>query len=73
MRKSNHLEQAYAKNLGAWLQQTRETLGLSLGSLGAEIGVHRNTIWRWEMGEGIPNVYHYTLIKRLARQAGVKV
>lgn len=68
MRNICHLERAYGRNLGGWIRDTRKTLGLSLERFGLEIGVNRNTIWRWEHGLTIPNVYQYSLIRRLVRK-----
>jgi transcriptional regulator with XRE-family HTH domain len=69
--KVSHLERAYARNLGDWIQETRVELGLSLGQMGERVGVHRNTVWRWELGLCMPNVYQYSLIRRLANKTGV--
>jgi transcriptional regulator with XRE-family HTH domain len=64
MRTKSKVEKAYAKNLGAWIHDKRTELGLSLEAFGEQIGVHRNTVWMWESGQTMPNVYQYSLIRQ---------
>jgi DNA-binding transcriptional regulator YiaG len=68
-RKITPLEQAYARNLGAWICEQRNSLKLSQSYLGSVVGVNYNTIRSWEQGRAIPNVYQYSLIKRLVKKA----
>lgn len=70
-RKKTSKEQAYAKNLGTWIREQRGELGVSLEKFAEQIGVHRNTVWMWESGRTIPNVYQYSLIQRRFGNPGV--
>jgi DNA-binding transcriptional regulator YiaG len=70
-RRKSSKEQEYAKKLGTWIREQRGELGVSLESFSEQLGVHRNTVWMWENGRALPNVYYYSLIKR--RVSGVEV
>lgn len=52
MSKAGDTEAAFNEMLGRNVWRKREQRGLSRATLAAEVGVHRNTIERWELGEG---------------------
>ncbi len=57
-------QQAY----GLWLESRRRDAGLSQTALAVEIGIHRNTLHRWECGEGVPTTFQHTLLEQVFRR-----
>lgn len=64
-------ESRYAQELGEWIRSSRVELGLSLDEFAAEMDVHRNTIWRWESGNSMPNPFRLRQIQELAKTVAV--
>lgn len=60
-------EREFAANLGVWLADARKRMGMSQDEFGGVVGVHRNSISRWESGESMPSPYKLAVIKRLVR------
>lgn len=60
-------EMQYAQRLGLYLRKSRLALNIPRGRAAREVGVHRNTLLRWEQGESMPNVYQLMLLQRLLR------
>lgn len=61
------IEKAFNKELGIKLQLRRKDAGFSQVTLAVEVGVHRNTLMRWEDGEaGVP-VWHLMRIAYVLR------
>ncbi len=50
-RKDGEIEAAFYQELGRKLELRRKAQGLTQQALAAELGVHRNEIYRWEDGE----------------------
>jgi transcriptional regulator with XRE-family HTH domain len=50
--KLGNIESAFYRELGRKLESKRKERGWHQQDLAAEIGVHRNTLLRWESGEG---------------------
>jgi transcriptional regulator with XRE-family HTH domain len=48
--KTTKLEAEFSVRLGMWLQQLRRNRKLSRRALGEAVGVHRNTVARFEHG-----------------------
>jgi DNA-binding XRE family transcriptional regulator len=60
-------EKDYAIGLGAWLAEARRRLRMSQDELGGIVGVHRNSVCRWELGQSMPNPYKLSVIKQLVK------
>lgn len=45
------IEATFYQRLGSQIESTRKHRGISQTELGSLLGVHRNTIMRWESGE----------------------
>ena len=55
MSEDGAIEREFCCEQGRLLREKREHRRISQAQLGALVGVHRNTIWRWEDGDaGIP-------------------
>jgi DNA-binding XRE family transcriptional regulator len=52
------IESAFYLELGRKLEAKRKQLKMSRQSLAVEIGVHRNTIFRWEIAEASMGIWH---------------
>jgi DNA-binding XRE family transcriptional regulator len=52
------------------IRELREALGLTQEDLAHRVGVNRDTIWRWETGQSIPQRRFRV---SLARRLGVRV
>lgn len=60
----------FALQFGALVATRRQQRGHTLVELGALIGVHKQTVWRWEAGDQLPDAYD---LARLARALGCSV
>jgi DNA-binding transcriptional regulator YiaG len=56
-------EETFAAELGAWLQGARKTRKVSQEAIAEVCGCHRNTVWRWESGQLLPNLVEYAKLK----------
>lgn len=54
----------FASLLGHGLTAARRAAGLTQQDLAAALGVHKQTVYRWEAGEQIPDVWHWSLLLR---------
>lgn len=57
-------EQTFNLEVGAWLKRERKRVRLSQRKLALALGVHRNTIDRWEHGEAVPLWAYTHLVQR---------
>lgn len=48
--------------LGQALAAARKAAGLTQGQLAERVGVHRQTVYRWEQGEQAPDVWHWAVL-----------
>lgn len=55
---------AWAAAFGARVHRRRKELGLTLSELGGAVGSHRQSVWRWEHGEQLPDAYDVAAIAR---------
>lgn len=77
----NFCESEYWDRFGHWLTRSRKRYRLSGCNLAAEVDIHRNTLHRYEMGEGGCSAYHHMRFKEVfaryeeinARRAGTAV
>lgn len=60
----------FAIQFGALVHARRKKRQLTLAALGALVGVHEQSVWRWEHGEQLPDAYD---LARLARALGCSV
>lgn len=60
----------FAQQFGALVHSRRKKRQLTLAALGALVGVHKQTIWRWEAGNQLPDAYD---LAHLARAIGCSV
>jgi transcriptional regulator with XRE-family HTH domain len=51
------IEAGFAERMGVLIQHRRLAAGLSRRQLALEVGVHRNTVLRWEIGEQIASAW----------------
>jgi transcriptional regulator with XRE-family HTH domain len=61
------------KTLGGrirWARRMRRQGGVTIATLAEAAGVHRTTLYRWELGETTPSVEE---IKRLAEHLSVRL
>lgn len=63
MSQDGAVEAAFYSAFGARLRVLREARQMSQGGLAVELGVHRNTICRWEQGESAIDLW---LLMRVA-------
>ena len=61
------IEAAFASALGANIEAKRKQRQIHQQALAADIGVHRNTLMRWESGESMPSPWE---LLRLADMLG---
>lgn len=54
----------WAAAFGRRVHLRRTELGLTLSELGAAVGSHRQSVWRWEHGEQLPDAYDVAAIAR---------
>ena len=52
------IESAFYVELGRKIAAKRKACKMSMRALGVEVGVHRNTVYRWEVGTGIIGPWH---------------
>jgi transcriptional regulator with XRE-family HTH domain len=57
----------WAAAFGARVHKRRKELGLTLSDLGAAVGSHRQSVWRWEHGEQLPDAYDVAAIAKALR------
>ena len=53
---------------GKELREWRQSHGLTLEQLAAEVGVELNTLWRWETGSRSPNKFTRPMLDRAIRR-----
>jgi len=70
-RRLNAAEAKYARQLGRWILQQRQTLAMTGRQFAQILGVHRNTLLRWEQGGAMPNPYQLLRIQRIEKDAAV--
>ena len=46
------------------VRQVRSSLGLSQAQLGALLGVHQMTVWKWEGGQSAPTPHQWAMLER---------
>lgn len=71
MQKQANLD--YATRLGCRLRVARRKARMSARVLGAVIGVHRNTIWRWEAGLCEPRVSELRKLRSVLLEKGCRL
>lgn len=54
----------FAALLGQALTDARKAAGMSQLELAAALGCHKQTVYRWEAGEQVPDVWHWSLLLR---------
>lgn len=59
-------EEKFNKRLGGWLRQLRLNRELSQKELGAVVGMHRNTMARYEAGNPMPLFAFLRICEKLA-------
>lgn len=57
--------------LGQALAAARKGAGLTQGEVAERVGVHRQTVYRWEQGEQAPDVWHWALLRGLLPGLGM--
>ncbi len=57
----------WAVAFGSRVHRRRKELGLTLSELGTAVGSHRQSVWRWEHGEQLPDAYDLAAIARALR------
>lgn len=57
----------WAASFGRRVHRRRTELGLTLSELGAAVGSHRQSVWRWEHGEQLPDAYDLLRLARALR------
>jgi len=65
----------WAAAFGSLIAARRTARGLTLAELGSMLGSHRQTVWRWEHGEQLPDAYDLRCSVRSllpAERAGVR-
>jgi len=60
----------WAAAFGQLIAARRTARGLTLSELGSMLGSHRQTVWRWEHGEQLPDAYD---LCRIAEALGCSV
>ena len=60
----------FAQQFGALVHARRKKRQLTLAALAALVGVHMQSVWRWEHGEQLPDAYD---LSRLADALGCAV
>lgn len=55
----------FAALLGQGLTAARKAAGMSQLELAAALGCHKQTVYRWEAGEQVPDVWHWSLLLRV--------
>lgn len=63
-------EQTFNLAMGAWLKRQREQAHISRCALAKAVGVHRNTIKRWELGDPLTTWNYRQLQRTFAQAAG---
>jgi DNA-binding transcriptional regulator YiaG len=58
-------ELAFAATLGRQISTIRRAARLSQTEFANELGVVRNTVWRWETGRALPNAYQLHVIQQM--------
>lgn len=53
--------------LGEWVAQVRAASGLSHDAFAMELGIHRNTLVRYERGNGLPAAI-FVRVQRMAKR-----
>ncbi len=65
-----------ARSVSIQMAKRRKRLGLSQGAVAGAIGVHRNTLHRWEVGFAMPSLAEYIAwaleLERCRSMAGVR-
>jgi DNA-binding XRE family transcriptional regulator len=58
----------FARTFGLKLMRRRVDAGMKQTLLAELAGVHRNTLMRWERGQGVPNVFEWDLLDTVLRE-----
>lgn len=61
---------SFALQFGSLVHSRRKKRQLTLAELAALVGVHEQSVWRWEHGEQLPDAYD---LSRLAAALGCAV
>ena len=64
----NHHDHPHARDVR--IRELREAIGLTQEALASRVGVNRDTIWRWEIGQSVPQRRFRV---SLARRLGVSI
>ena len=64
----NHDDRPHARDVR--IRELREAIGLTQEALASRVGVNRDTIWRWEIGQSVPQRRFRV---SLARRLGVSI
>lgn len=59
--------EVWAANFGRRVAARRRHLGLTLSDVGEKVGCHRQSVWRWEHGEQLPDAYDLLRLARALR------
>lgn len=70
--KGSAAEKEFAKALGLRLTKQRRLRGLSQAGLARRVGVATQTVFRWEQGLHIPNVWDWGKLRKVLK-AGPEV
>lgn len=57
----------WAAAFGRRVHQRRKDLGLTLIALGAAVGAHKQSVWRWEQGQQLPDAYDLAALAKALR------
>jgi transcriptional regulator with XRE-family HTH domain len=57
----------WATAFGRRVAARRRQLGYSLSELGERVGSHRQSVWRWEHGEQLPDAYDLFALSKALR------
>jgi len=60
----------FNSRLAVQLRTLREQAGLTQGQLAERVGVHRNTVYNWENGAGLPTALFLRVCAALDIRAG---
>ena len=55
-----------AENIGEYVREAREMLGLSPVEFGQKLGLTRQTVWRYETGDPVPKTVQLAIAALLS-------